>query len=345
MEKEAESVELSMHAQSRLASVSRKVFLPTTLSQFQTPLWIHRFAVSTVVATVLLIFVGALVTSTGSGLAVPDWPLSFGMVFPPMVGGVLFEHGHRMVAAFVGLMTVSLMIMVWRWETRAWVRWLGRIAVLAIVLQGTLGGITVLLRLPTVVSVSHACLAQAFLCLLVLLAACTAPGWFQRPALWIESTVLPLKALAGTTTVLVYGQLILGALMRHTGAGLAIPDFPLAFGQLIPPFQSPAVMLHFAHRLGALGVTLALGWTVWRVIRYYRDEPAFLRLAVILVALVGVQLTLGALTIWTARAVLPMTFHVAVGATILACSFLLTLRAFRLTVSAKQMPTPEILAA
>ena len=90
------------------------------------PLWVHRFAVVTAGATLVLIFVGALVTSTGSGLAVPDWPLSFGQVFPPMVGGVLFEHGHRLVAACVGLLTVTLMVLLTQWEPRAWVRWLAR---------------------------------------------------------------------------------------------------------------------------------------------------------------------------------------------------------------------------
>jgi hypothetical protein len=128
------------------------------------PLWVHRSAVVTAGATLVLIFVGALVTSTGSGLAVPDWPLSFGQVFPPMVGGVLFEHGHRLVAACVGLLTVTLMVLLSHWEPRAWVRWLARGAVLAVLLQGALGGVTVLFRLP--------------------LAVCTAPGWQEglRPA-------------------------------------------------------------------------------------------------------------------------------------------------------------------
>src|SRR5215467_8308317 len=150
------------------------------------PVWVHRFAVLTAGATLVLIFIGALVTSTGSGLAVPDWPLSFGQVFPPMVGGVLFEHGHRLVAAFVGVLTVTLMVLLTQWEPRAWVRWLACGAVLAVLLQVTLGGMTVLWRLPLAVSVTHACLAQAFLCLVVALAVCTAPGWLARPTGRIE---------------------------------------------------------------------------------------------------------------------------------------------------------------
>ncbi len=185
------------------------------------PVWVHRFAVLTAGATLVLIFVGALVTSTGSGLAVPDWPLSFGQVFPPMVGGVLFEHGHRLVAALVGLLTVALMVLLTQWESRIWVRWLARGAVLAVLLQGTLGGMTVLLRLPLVVSVTHACLAQAFLCLVITLAVCTAPGWQATPAGRAEQQQPPLWVLAAITVGMVYLQLVLGALMRHMGAGLA----------------------------------------------------------------------------------------------------------------------------
>src|SRR5712692_10448465 len=198
---------------------------------------LHRLAVATAGATLVLLFLGGLVTSTGSGLAVPDWPLSFGQVFPPMVGGVLFEHGHRLVAACVGLLTVTLLVLLSHWEPRAWVRWLARGAVLAVLLQGALGGVTVLFRLPLAVSVTHACLAQAFLCLVVTLAVCTAPGWQARPASWVEQKQPALRVLAVVTAGMVYLQLILGALMRHMGAGLAIPDFPLAFGRLLPPLD------------------------------------------------------------------------------------------------------------
>jgi cytochrome c oxidase assembly protein subunit 15 len=298
-----------------------------------TPVWVHRFAVTTALATLCLIFVGALVTSTGSGLAVPDWPLSFGRVFPPMVGGVLFEHGHRLVAAFVGLLTVTLVVLLSHWEPRAWVRWLGRGALLAVVLQGVLGGVTVLLRLPTVVSVTHACLAQAFLCLTVALAVCTAPGWHACAALWVEHQQPSLRLLTTVATGAIYLQLILGALMRHTGAGLAIPDFPLAFGRVWPPLDSPAVAMHFLHRLGAVVVTLCVGWTVGRVFYRYHTERQLLSPALLLTAFLVVQLVLGAYTIWTRRAVLPMTAHVAIGAAVLATSLLLTLRVYRLVAA------------
>ena len=308
------------------------------------PRWVHRFAVVTAGATLVLIFVGALVTSTGSGLAVPDWPLSFGQVFPPMVGGVLFEHGHRLVAACVGLLTVTLMVLLSQWEPRAWVRWLARGAVLAVLLQGTLGGVTVLWRLPLAVSVTHACLAQAFLCLVMALAVCTAPGWQGRPA-WVEQRRPALWVLAALTAGMVYVQLILGALMRHMGAGLAIPDFPLAFGRLVPPLDSTAVAVHFLHRLGAVAVVLCVGRTVTRIVSRYWAERRFLRPALLLVCLVLLQLTLGALTIWTRRAVLPMTAHVVVGAAILATSVVLMLRATRLIMAPTGAPGHDCLSA
>lgn len=293
----------------------------------------------------MLIFVGALVTSTGSGLAVPDWPLSFGQVFPPMVGGVLFEHGHRLVAALVGLLTVTLMVLLSQWEPRAWVRWLARGAVLAVVLQGALGGVTVLLRLPLMVSVTHACLAQAFLCLVVALAVCTAPGWQERPASRGEQKQPALHIVAALTAVMVYVQLILGALMRHLGAGLAIPDFPLAFGRLVPPLDSTAVTIHFGHRLGALVVALCAAWTATRILSQHRVVGRLVRPALLLVGLVLLQLTLGALTIWTRRAVLPMTAHVAIGAAVLATSVVLMLRAARLTAAPGGVPGPGFFSA
>src|SRR5687768_2266488 len=129
--------------------------------------WRHRFAVATVAATLALIFIGGLVTSTGSGLAVPDWPLSYGMLMPPMVGGVFYEHGHRMAATFVGFLTTILAVWTSRSEPRAGVRRLAWAALLAVIAQGLLGGLTVKFLLPRPVSVTHACLAQAFFCMVI----------------------------------------------------------------------------------------------------------------------------------------------------------------------------------
>ncbi|HLK10113.1 MAG TPA: COX15/CtaA family protein [Candidatus Binatia bacterium] len=290
--------------------------------------WLHRLAVATAAATLVLLFVGGLVTSTGSGLAVPDWPLSFGRVFPPMVGGVLFEHGHRLAASLVGCLTLALALWVAVAEPRAGVRALGLLALFAVVLQGVLGGVTVLYKLPLAVSVVHACLAQVFFCITVSLALVTGSRW--RADAVPVGTPSALPVLASVTTGLVFGQLVLGALVRHMGAGLAIPDFPLAFGRLVPPLVTEPVRVHFAHRAGALVVTVAVLSTAGVVFRRHRGEPALVRPALLALALLAAQITLGALVIWTARAVLPTTTHLVIGAGLLATCLVLALRSSRI---------------
>lgn len=294
-------------------------------------LGVHRFALLTAGATFLLLFVGGLVTSTGSGLAVPDWPLAFGQLFPPMVGGVLYEHGHRLLAALVGLLTIGLAIWLWVREPRGWVRRLGMGALGAILLQGLLGGVTVLTLLPAPVSVAHALLAQGFFCLTVTLAVVTGPGWAREALPSAGRLGAGLPMLCTVTVGVITAQLVVGAIMRHTGAGLAIPDFPLAFGRLLPPLDSGAVLIHFLHRVGAVAVTAAVGGTLAWVLARHRKEAWLTRPALAAAGLLLVQLALGALTIWTQKGVVPTTAHVAGGAAVLAASLTLTLRAFRLS--------------
>jgi cytochrome c oxidase assembly protein subunit 15 len=292
----------------------------------RTPAALHALAVLLALATLTLIFIGGLVTSTGSGLAVPDWPLSFGQFFPRMVGGVFYEHGHRMVAATVGVLTVVLAIWTWLVDTHAIVRRLALAAVGTVIAQGLLGGLTVIFLLPPAISVAHACLAQAFLCVTVALAVLTRPDW--APAT-VPATDPALARLTIATAATVYGQLILGAVMRHTGAGLAIPDFPLAFGRVIPPFESRAIVIHFLHRLGALAVATMIAWSAVRTLRTHAGERALVRPALTATVLVAMQITLGALTIWSQKAVLPTTAHVATGAAVLGTTVVWALRARR----------------
>lgn len=297
-------------------------------------LWLHRFAVLTVLSTTFLIFAGGLVTSTESGLAVPDWPLSYGMLFPPMVGGIFYEHGHRMVAAFVGLLTLVLAVWLEFREKRAWVRRLGIAALLAVISQGVLGGVTVLYLLPTPVSVGHAMLAQTFYCLVIAIALFTSPTWKQGLPDAGERVGNPsLPMLAALTSGAVYLQLLLGALMRHTDSGLAIPDFPLSFGRLIPAFETGQIAVNFAHRMGAVLVTTMIVWTLYRISREYREFGELYRPVLAMAALAAVQITLGAFTVWTGKNFMVTTFHVANGAVILGLSVLLTLRAFRMIPS------------
>ncbi|MCI0691404.1 COX15/CtaA family protein [candidate division KSB1 bacterium] len=305
------------------------------MNDFNGNIGLHRFAKLVAGATFILIFIGGLVTSTESGLAVPDWPTTYGhfmFSFPlsQMVGGILYEHGHRMVASVVGMLMVVLAIWLWLKEPRPWVKRLGLVALLAVITQGVLGGITVLFLLPIAISVSHAALAQTFFCLTICLALFTSAEW-QRPPAKVEDSHRPsLQGLTIATTAAAYVQLLLGAMMRHTKSGLAIPDFPLAFGGLIPPFDSAKIAIHFSHRVGALIVAILAIWTIARIMRYYRQEKKLYRPAFLFACALVMQLTLGALTIWTQKAVIPTTAHVATGALILGTSLVLMLRAHRL---------------
>jgi len=309
---------------------------------------LHVYAVFTVVATLLLITAGGLVTSTGSGLAVPDWPLSYGMVFPPMVGGILYEHGHRMVAATIGILTIVLAVWLARSEPRRSVRRLGYLALAAVVTQGLLGGLTVLLLLPTAVSMAHACVAQAFFCLLVTIAVVTSPAWERAGARarGAGDGVSPqLQAMAIATTAAIYGQLILGALTRHTKAGYAITDFPLANGQLIPDLSLPLVAIQFVHRLGALVVATLIVATAVRAARERRALGGTATAAFLLLLGAAAQILLGAVTVMTRLAVVPATAHVTTGAAILGLSLLFTLmshRRARLAVTNARSAAPTL---
>jgi heme a synthase len=296
-------------------------------------LGLHRFAVLCAAATFILIFVGGLVTSTGSALAVPDWPLAFGKLIPPLTGGIRFEWGHRVVAGVVSILTLVLALWSWWREPRRWVQITAFAALGLVVLQAVLGGLTVLLLLPLALAVAHAATAQAFFCLTVSIALFTHPGFgaaAAEPEVRRARKRPSLAALATVTTAAVYVQILIGAVMRHLGAGLAIPDFPTSYGRLIPPFYSFAVVINFAHRCGALVVALLVIWTFARVMRFYASERPLRNAAILLLVLLALQITLGALTIWSGRAVLPTTAHVAIGAAVLATSLALTIRACEL---------------
>ena len=293
---------------------------------------LHRFAKFVAGCTVLLVLAGSLVTSTDSGLSVPDWPTSYGwnmFTFPPSkwVGGILYEHGHRLIASTVGFLTIILAVWLWKSESRRWMRWLGVAALGAVIAQGVLGGLTVKFFLPAPISTAHAGLAEIFFCMTVAIALFTSPRWIAG----YGGRVLDdsgLRRLATATTTIIYCQILVGATMRHTGAGLAIPDFPLMFGHLWPTHWDPKIAIHFTHRVGALLVTLAVLATAATVVtRTSISElrrPAFL-----LVALVAVQVCLGAFTVLSRRDVWINSLHVVCGALVLTTSLVLTLRTWR----------------
>ena len=295
---------------------------------------LHLYLRFVTAAALLLIVAGALVTSTGSGLAVPDWPNTYGtfmFAFPlsKMVGGIFYEHGHRLIASTVGLLTIGLAVCIARSEPRRWVRRLGWVALAAVVVQGLLGGITVLYFLPAPISISHAGLAQLFFALVVSLTLFTSSGWRAGRAAAEAPDDRVLARLALVTPVVIYGQILLGATMRHTGAGLAIPDFPLAFGRLLPPEWTAGIAIHFAHRIGAATVTAIVMATAGHLLFHHRERRDLTRPALLLAALVLVQVGLGAWTVLSGRQVAVNTAHVAVGAAVLAASIVLALRVHR----------------
>ena len=327
--------------------------------------WLHRFAVFTASCTFLLVIAGGLVTSTGSGLAVPDWPLSYGQLMPPMVGGIFYEHGHRMIATFVGVLTVVLAVWLWRAEDRRWLRIVGIWAVLAVIIQGVLGGLTVLFLLPTWISLLHATIAQSFFALTVFIALATSQGWrAMEPRDLPSASKTRKRAVAATGVILL--QLVLGAWMRHSDAGLAIPDFPLAYGALVPsiddamlmevnesrvesglaPVDRGQIWVHYLHRLGALLVFIVVYRLVHHLLKSYADEARLREPAIILTTLVIMQALLGALTVWTGKGVEIATAHQATGALVLGLSALVTARVLRLfpvparSTTYSAMPSP-----
>ncbi len=273
---------------------------------------LHLYAIVVAVATFFLIVAGGLVTSTGSGLAVPDWPLSFGQFFPKMEGGVFYEHGHRLIASTVGVMTVVLALWIWQKETRHELHLLAAGAVVLVCLQGLLGGLTVLLKLPPSISIAHATLGQIFFSVNVCLAVLT--GLQARLPLLpkITPTAKKLQRLAVMTTGFVFLQLIAGAILRHSGWGLPL------------------------HLTGAALVTIHILLSAKRVFKEYPDMPELYQPALFLSWLLGLQIILGFLS-WRMGGVVVTTAHVGVGALLLAGSVILSIQSFR---RLHQLPSP-----
>jgi cytochrome c oxidase assembly protein subunit 15 len=284
-------------------------------------------------ATFPLLFIGGLVTSKGAGLAVPDWPTTFGynmFLYPwsEMVGNILYEHSHRLVASFVGLLTIALALALWLREPRAWLRWLGVTALLLVIAQGILGGLRVVLLQHTL-AVIHACLAQAFFALTFGLALFTSPQWHA------ESTETPiadsgrLYRLGTITTALIYLQIIFGAVLRHSGERL---DAHLFVGGLVVLHvillilrvtKHPAAGLKLVRLAGALGILL-LVQLLLGVGSYFAKFTTLLRLPMDMIVLVT-------------------TTHLIVGALMLATSLALALRSYRLSDRARPAMEPNAL--
>ncbi len=394
---------------------------------------LHWVAVATVVATFPLIFMGGLVTSHQAGLSVPDWPNSFGynMFALPLnrwVGGVFYEHSHRLLGTISGFCAILLVAQAFGWareagsrrkwaraaqvwgslglvalvgtmivakttpsfparpvtqvgvglvalalvcaaiwtgrrrEPRAVVRWLSAGVLAAVIVQGILGGLRVVLT-NLDLAIIHACFAQAFFCLAAAVAVMTGRWWIDAKPGVDAPAMRTIFRLALIGVAVVYGQLVVGAVMRHYQAGLAIPDFPLSYGKLLPPTSESAlpainaarmgdgglstvtlgqIWIHFGHRIGAVVVTAVLGVLIWAGLKRGSGRGAIVRPAGALIVLLLLQLTLGALTVLWRKPADIASSHVAVGALVLLTTFVLAMRSGRLAtgraVMAAQSP-------
>ncbi|MBZ0170616.1 Heme A synthase [Candidatus Methylomirabilis lanthanidiphila] len=298
--------------------------------------WPHRFALSTAAATLLLIFVGGLVTNTGAGLAVPDWPTTFGynmFLYPwsQMVGGIFYEHSHRLIGSLVGLLTVALACVLWLKEPGGSVRWLGVVAVGAVIIQGVLGGLRVILT-PTgsELALIHGLLAQAFFALIVSVVVLTSAEWKQRPGeiMMTDGGAIPRFCLL--TTGLVYFQIFFGGMLTHIGDWTVI------------------------HLLSAALVTIHVWRLATRILKHYSNHVTLTRPVTLLVGVVGLQLLLGlgsyvnrftSLDIpfsTVTRLALP-TVHRITGALMLGICMVLTLRVYRLLTSRQAVVSQGLL--
>lgn len=281
-----------------------------------TNVWLHRYAVLWSFCTLFLVVAGGLVTSNDAGLSVPDWPLSYGKLMPPMEGNIFYEHGHRMVATTVGLLTIGMAMWLMRAERRRWLRNLGWTALAAVVTQGVLGGMTVIFMLPKPVSIGHACLAQLFFSTTVAIALFTSESWSRGPKVVDDAGAPPLHWLALATCMCVFLQLALGASVRHQALGI------------------------LPHVVGALIATGMVLWLSVRVLMRQAGHDALRRSALALLFITFLQVFLGIAAymsrLATAQAPQPMPVmvgftvaHVAVGALTLASSVVLAIQVFR----------------
>ncbi len=339
--------------------------------------WFRRFTLLVAAATLCLIFLGGQVKSHEAGLAVPDWPTTYGqnMLLYPLdkwVGGIFHEHLHRVFAAAVGFLCIILAAWMAMAEPRRWARWLGVAALGMVIVQGLFGGLTVYLLLPTWVSTTHALLAQTFFLLTLFIAYSQSRERRAREKSTQDEGSWRDAAPALLVLGLVYVQLLAGALMRHTESGLALPDFPamaggwkpwfdadsLAWvnawradyrfetGQALGPVTLGQLWVHFAHRAGAVLVALGALYAAWRAWARQDAAPAVFRTAFVLVALVACQVALGIVTVLSHKIPLITSLHVVTGAATLGCTCLLALRAMPLRLrSAAQTSATRVLAA
>ena len=297
----------------------------------------YIFALFTAGTIFTLILAGALVTSNDAGLSVPDWPTSFGSIYriPPMVGGVRFEHGHRMLAEFVGLLTVILALWTWRTDDRRWMRRLSMTALAVVIMQGILGGLTVLYFLPPAVSTAHAALGQTFFCITVIIAIFTGRASITSPKIVLHPPGRPIARLALISIGVLYVQLILGGLFRHGG------------------------LSWWPHVANSIVVVAMLSWTTSRALSSYKAVDQIRKPALLISILLMLQVCLGIAAFYTRvlhgreavqpepAMVISTVSYVGLGALLLATTLILTIRLWLIglqpgRIETKRIPDREI---
>jgi len=286
---------------------------------------VHRFAIFVVFWTILLLIAGALVTSNEAALAVPDWPLSYGTLTPPMVGGIVYEHSHRLIAGGLGILAIVLAVWVWAKDERRWLRWFSVIAVLGIVAQAILGGEVVRHLLHYWLPVMHACFAQIVFAALLSIAVFTSRCWVSDQPQVEDAGSPSIHTLAILNAMIIYFQVILGAGFRHRD----IPVWP-----------------HMAGALVVLGMVI---WTAAVLRRRFGKSATISKTRILLHAILGIQILLGLGAYWsrlkTADAPQPMpvmvtltVLHTVMGAVLFGISILLVLLCYRLVPRRRELP-------
>lgn len=309
----------------------------------------------------VLVTMGAFTTSIGAGMAFSDWPLSNGSLNPEgwLSNLAMFaEHSHRLSAGVMSLITIAIAVWLWRTEERAWLRRLAVAAVVLIFVQALVGGLRVLMEKHQVEMIEtsvgrlfamlHACLAQIFVCTLAAIAAACSRPWIERSVTLKDSQTLPVRRIGLLCCALLLVQLSIAAVMRHSFAGLAIPTFPYstAEGDWLPQLWNFRVAIHFAHRIMATVISVAVIWFAWELMRERNVSRTLKTMGAGLIVLLGLQVYLGASVVWSGRNPELTTAHVIVGACFLATTFLITWVLHRDSIettrfsTAKAAPTP-----
>lgn len=266
---------------------------------------LYPLTVLLVLLTFVLLLLGGTVHNTASSLACPDWPLCYGLFLPPMKGNIAIEHSHRLLASSVGLLTLVLSLLIYKVHRKGRLVRLGFLAVIMVIVQGILGGLTVIYGLPDAVSTAH--LGVSFLFFAMLLVLLDGSGGEDRGKKCFQWKIL-------IAAVLVYLQCLLGAFVRHTGAGIVCPEFPLCYGSAWPTGVHPSVLLHMSHRWMALVVAVFVGWACWSSVFGGRSTRRSRIFGILIFILLLSQIALGAASVLTHLGQVPVTAHLGVAA-------------------------------